>query len=211
MSKRQSVSPRTRNNWLVNATLFLSAVVAALSGIYFLIFTSGGFDGGRNPWYGVVILFTRHTWEEIHVWGGLAMVAAVIIHLIMHQRWIQSTTRRLWQQARGTGGRMARGALVNLAINSWIGAGFLVTAISGIYFFLLPEGGYQGGQNPNWDPGFLFSRPVWDMLHTWGGISLIIAALLHIHLHWGWIVKVAQKMWRSVGQRPASQTVRETL
>jgi hypothetical protein len=206
MRKLQSVSPKTRNNWLVNGTLFLGAVVAALSGVYFLIFTSGGFDGGRNPWYGVVVLFTRHTWEEIHTWSGLAMVAAVVIHLIMHWGWIKSMMGRVWQQARGTGGRMARGAQVNLAINSWIGLSFLTTAVSGIYFFLLPEGGYQGGQNPNWDPGFLFSRPVWDMLHTWGGISLIIAALLHIYIHWGWIVKVTQKMWRSVGQRPAPRT-----
>ena len=206
MSKLQSVSPKTRNNWLVNVTLFLGAVVAALSGVYFLIFTSGGFDGGRNAWYGVVILFTRHTWEEIHTWGGLAMVAAVLIHLIMHWGWIKSMTGRVWQQARGTGGRVARGSQVNLVVNGWIGLSFLATAVSGIYFFLLPEGGYQGGQNPNWDPGFLFSRPVWDMLHTWGGISLIIAALLHIYIHWGWIVKVTQKMWRSIGQRPTPQT-----
>jgi hypothetical protein len=206
MNKSQSVSPRTRNNWLVNAILFAGAALAMLTGVYFLIFTSGGFDGGRNPWYGVVILFTRHTWEDTHAWSGLAMLAAVIIHLIMHWSWIATMTRRVWNKARGEGGRMARGAQINLAINGWIGLSFLVTAVSGLYFFLLPEGGYQAGQNPNWDPGFLFSRPVWDMLHTWGGISLILAALLHIYIHWGWIVKVTQKMWQSIGQRPAPQT-----
>jgi hypothetical protein len=103
MNKSQSVSPRTRNNWLVNAILFVGAALAMLTGVYFLIFTSGGFDGGRNPWYGVVILFTRHTWEDTHAWSGLAMLAAVIVHLIMHWSWIATMTRRVWNKARGEG------------------------------------------------------------------------------------------------------------
>lgn len=207
MRKPKPVSPQTRNNWLVDTAVFLTALTTMLSGVYFLIFPFGGFDGGRNPWYDVVIVFTRHTWEEIHTWSGLAMAAVVIIHLIMHWRWIVTMTRRVWRMATGVeGGRIARGAQINLAINGWLGISFLVTVLSGLYFFFLPEGGYQGGLNPNWDPNFLFIRPVWDMLHTWGGINLIIAALLHIYIHWGWLVKVTQKMWRSAGHRLAPQT-----
>jgi hypothetical protein len=50
MSK-QLVSKQTQKNWWIDAALFSSAVVAALSGIYFLYLPSGGFQGGRNPLY----------------------------------------------------------------------------------------------------------------------------------------------------------------
>jgi hypothetical protein len=41
---------------------------------------------------------------------------------------------------------------------------------------------------------FLFSRTTWDLLHTWAGVTLMIAALVHIAIHWKWITKVSGKM-----------------
>ena len=55
------ISTQTRNNWLIDAGLALSAVTAMISGIYFLYLPVGGYQGGRNPMYGVHILFERHT------------------------------------------------------------------------------------------------------------------------------------------------------
>ncbi len=54
-----------RNKWLLFAVVFLSGLVAALSGIYFLFVPSGGYQGGRNPTYGLTILFSRHTWDDL--------------------------------------------------------------------------------------------------------------------------------------------------
>lgn len=192
-----SVSAKTRNNWLIDTAVFMGALLSMLSGVYFLFFISGGYEGGRNSGYGVVFLFARHTWEEIHTWGGLLMITAVLIHLAIHWPWVVSMFRRLGQRARGQAGRFSQGARVNLLVDSWIGVSFLVTAVSGLYFYFLPPGGYQGGHNPAWDPGFLISRPTWDVLHTWGGISLTLAALVHIYIHWGWIVKVTRKVMQT--------------
>ncbi|MCA9934876.1 MAG: DUF4405 domain-containing protein [Anaerolineales bacterium] len=194
MSTRHSVSAKTRNNWLIDTAVFIGAALSMLSGIYFLIFSSGGYQGGSNSWYGVVVLFTRHVWGNIHTWGGLLMVTAVVIHLIIHWQWIKMMTRRMWQKACGQSCRIARGAWVNLVVDGLIALSFMVTAVSGLYFFFLPEGGFQGGKNLAWDPGFLFSRPIWTTLHTWGGIILILAAGAHIYIHWGWIVKVTGKV-----------------
>lgn len=71
MSKRKVVQTQ---KWLLDATIFLSGLVAALSGIYFLLIPSGGYQGGRNPMYGVTILFSRHTWDGLHTWGGVVVV-----------------------------------------------------------------------------------------------------------------------------------------
>jgi len=75
------VSKQTQKNWWIDASLALTAVIAALSGIYFLYLPSGGYMGGRNPLYNVTVLFSRHTWDQIHLWGGLAMILAATVHL----------------------------------------------------------------------------------------------------------------------------------
>ena len=54
---KSSVSSQTRNNWLVDSLLLISTVGATLSGIYFLFLTTGGYQGGRNTYFGIVILF----------------------------------------------------------------------------------------------------------------------------------------------------------
>ena len=71
----QPVSKQTQRNWWINAALGGSAIIAALSGIYFLFLPNGGYQGGRNPLYNLQILFTRHTWDDLHTWSGVIMIA----------------------------------------------------------------------------------------------------------------------------------------
>ena len=77
MSKPIRMSMPTRLNWLIDAVVVVGGILAGLSGIYFLYLPSGGYQGGRNPMYGVTILFGRHTWEDVHLWGGVLMMAAI--------------------------------------------------------------------------------------------------------------------------------------
>ena len=71
----KTVSLQTRTNWIIDLTVFLGGLAAAISGIYFLFLPSGGYQGGRNPMYGVTVLFARHTWDDLHTWSGVAMIA----------------------------------------------------------------------------------------------------------------------------------------
>ena len=95
----QTVSKQTQKNWGIDAVLFSSAVVAALSGIYFLLLPSGGFQGGRNPMYNIQILFARQTWDGLHTWGGVAMIAAAIVHLTIHWSWVVGMARCIWMKS----------------------------------------------------------------------------------------------------------------
>ncbi len=72
VKEQRLLAKATRRNWEIDASLFISAILASLSGIYFLYFVTGGYQGGRNPQYGVVFLFERHTWDLIHTWTGVA-------------------------------------------------------------------------------------------------------------------------------------------
>ncbi|MBE2223273.1 MAG: DUF4405 domain-containing protein [Anaerolineae bacterium] len=194
---RQTLSRQTRLNWLIDTAVFSSALVSILTGVYFLAFPIGGYQGGRNPLYGVVILFQRATWSDWHVWGGVLMILAVIIHFSIHWQWVKLMTRRMGNAVRGQGSNLSRGAKVNLAVDGLIGLGFLVTAVSGIYFLFIPTG-YNGGRTAGWEPTFLFSRLTWDLLHTWGAVVMIVAALLHFAIHWRWVVNVTRRFFLSL-------------
>ena len=99
------VSKQTQKNWWIDASLALTAVIAALSGIYFLYLPSGGYMGGRNSLYNVTVLFSRHTWDQIHLWGGLAMILAATVHLAIHWTYVVNMTRRTWKETLSTTGR----------------------------------------------------------------------------------------------------------
>jgi hypothetical protein len=196
-SKGSTLSTQNRNNWLIDALLFLGAVVAVLSGIYFLYLPSGGLQGGRNPMYGINILVDRHSWEDLHTWGGAGMIAAVAFHLASHRSWVKMMAKRLINYLRSGRMLLSRKAAGNLLLNALVAVSFLLTAASGIYFLFVPPGGYQGGRNLGWDPGFLFSRTAWDMIHTWAGVAFTLGAVIHFVIHWGWVKKVTKRIFSS--------------
>jgi hypothetical protein len=196
MSTTKSVSKPTRNNWLLDATLFISAIIAMLSGIYFLYFPIGGYQGGRNPAYDLVILFTRHAWDDLHTWSGVAMIMVVLIHLSLHWHWVVNMTRRMLKEIFTRNKTLNPRGRFNLGINITIGFSFLVTALSGIYFLFVP------GSRSVVDPVFLLSRQTWDILHTGGGVVLILAGVIHFAIHWNWVVKVTRGIFPIIHRSP---------
>jgi cytochrome b subunit of formate dehydrogenase len=202
MNKRVKISMQTRMNWLIDAAVLIGGVLAALSGIYFLYLPSGGSQGGRNPMYGVTVLFERHTWSDVHMWGGVLMIAAILIHLAIHWQWVKMMGRKAvnGMLSRGTG--LSKGAKFNVALDLVVAISFLVCALSGVYFLFAPSGGFQGGNNPGWDPNFLFSRTTWDLIHTWSGVVVTAAAVVHFAIHWRWVKNVTRKFFVSLLPQP---------
>ncbi len=198
--KPQTFSPSTRNNWLLDMGLLTSGLVAAVSGVYFLFFPIGGYRGGRNPYAFINILFARHTWEDLHTWGGIAMILIACVHIAVHWAWFRGMVRRTWNELRGKCGCLNPRGRWNLALNLVVGISFILTAFSGIYLLFVPGGRYA------LDPAFLFTRRTWDLIHTWAGVLFIGAALTHIVIHWRWIVNVTRKILGTVtpGRSPSS-------
>ena len=55
----QTLSKQTQKSWWTDAGLFISAAVAALSGVYFLFLPNSGYQGGRNTYYGIKVILLR--------------------------------------------------------------------------------------------------------------------------------------------------------
>jgi hypothetical protein len=201
-SKPVRMSMQTRQNWLIDLAVFLGGIAAALTGIYFLFVPSGGYQGGRNPMYGITILFDRHTWSDLHLWGGVLMIAAIAVHFAIHWQWVKRMSGRTVSAMRYRGNKLSSGALFNVAIDLLIAISFLLCALSGIYFIFGPAGAYEGGHNPAYDPGFLFSRVTWDLIHTWSGVVMIVAAVVHFAIHWRWVKNVTARFFLSLLPQP---------
>jgi hypothetical protein len=191
-SRKHRVSSQTRNNWFIVLLLTVSSILVTLSTFYFLFLPNGGYQGGRNPTYGIVILFTRTTWDLIHTWAGVVMIAIAAIHIPLHWSWIVRMTKHIFTILIGQcKGMNARGQF-NLLINGLIGVSGVIAAFSSLYFLFFP-----GPQNSS--SNFIFSRAVWDVIHTWSGVTMIAAAILHFSIHWRWVLKVAGKL---IGELP---------
>jgi preprotein translocase subunit SecY len=210
MSKQPRISTQTRKNWLIDAAVFVGGVLAALSGVYFLFLPSGGYQGGRNPAYGINILFDRHTWDGLHTWTGILMIAAVAVHLAIHWQWVKMMARRMWNALLSRGNALSTGAKFNVAIDAIVALCFLLCAVSGIYFLFVPSGGLHSGSTAGWDPNVLWSRTTWDLIHTWSGVVLIAAAAVHFAIHWRWVKNVTTKFFLSLLPQPKPDRLQAT-
>jgi hypothetical protein len=77
-------------------------------------------------------------------------------------------------------------AKINYFVDVIAFVSFLVTAITGVLIFIfLPPGEGRGGVH-----SYLlgYGRHDWGAIHDWAGIIMTIAAIIHVVLHWKWIV-----------------------
>ena len=88
---------------------------------------------------------------------------------------------------------MSNKAKTRFALDSVIAVAFALSALSGIVMLLVP-GGYEGGRNPNYGREILWlGHHQWSDLHTWGSLVMIAGVLVHVALHWKWIVCMVKK------------------
>lgn len=72
-----------------------------LSAVFFIICLFSGLvlffiPGGRGTAYIEFLSITRDAWKGIHTWSGVGMLIGVILHLVIHWKWITKVTRRFF-------------------------------------------------------------------------------------------------------------------
>jgi hypothetical protein len=97
----KKLARQARVNFALNSLLFTAFFLAGLSGlVVWLVLPSGGYRGGRNPFYNATLLgLTRHGWNDVHLWTGLAMMVVLAVHLALHWGWLTCIARRYAQAA----------------------------------------------------------------------------------------------------------------
>lgn len=187
-------STQTRNNFLLDMPLLVAGLISVLTGIYFLFLPVGGYQGGRNPFYGMVIIFERHAWGDIHTWSSVVIMALAALHIPLHWSWIKKMTRSGVRAAFGKS-KLSKHSTFNLLVNILIGLSGVICGISGLYFL------FESILVPLGSSGWVFTPFTWDMIHTWSGVVVTAAAILHFAIHWRWVTKVLSKYWGAVQER----------
>jgi hypothetical protein len=68
----------------------------------------------------------------------------------------------------------------------------LAQLVSGFVLWLvLPSGGRGGSVGT-----LLWSRGTWVDIHTWSAVTLVAIVIVHIILHWGWIVRLTKSYFK---------------
>lgn len=199
MGTKTTLTPKLKSNWWIDAVLGFGALLAVLTGLYFLVFPVGGYQGGRNPAYGIVILFERDVWDLLHTWGSVVMILAAMIHIVIHWGWITGTVGRIWEVWMGKRRPFGLRLNYNIILDGAIALSFLICAVSGLYFLFVASSGPEA-------PVVLIDKTTWDLIHTWSGVLMTFSAVLHFGLHWKWVVNITGKIF---GDRSVQEAVTE--
>jgi len=88
----------------------------------------------------------------------------------------------------------------NYVIDAVFGLLMLFQGITGfVLWFILPGGGYRyrGGSGLSEESStFLFARHTWLDIHEWLAVALLVVFVLHIVIHWQWIVSMTKSYFR---------------
>jgi hypothetical protein len=87
---------KTKLNYSLDAVIGVAFALSAVTGMAFLLMGSGGYQGGRNPGFATELLgISRTTWSDLHTWASLVMIAGVVVHLVLHWKWIVCVTKQM--------------------------------------------------------------------------------------------------------------------
>jgi len=199
-AKRTSVSTATSNRWWLFLLLSITGLAIFFSSVYFLYFPVG-FQGGRNPDYGTIIVFGREMWDAIHLWSGIGMIIALVVHIAVHDKWILVMYKRLFEGKYGGFKSLNQYARFNILLDAVAALSFLLVAVSGVVLMFFPSGRIVQPIN-----NIVFTKEVWDVIHTWSGVVMLISAILHFYIHWKWITKVTRRV---VGLKKTEKLAKE--
>ena len=79
--------------------LVLTGLAEAVSGfvLWFAIPSGGGRRAAELTYLGL----TRHSWIDIHDWMAIALTVIVIIHLLVHWKWVIRMIRQVFARLDG--------------------------------------------------------------------------------------------------------------
>lgn len=129
------------------------------------------------------LMVTPFTGIPLHEWLGIALVPALLLHVLLQWPWIATRTRRLVRP------RTWRNR-ANYCINLGLFVSMVATVQSGLVISRVAL--------PAFLPAWTGDRR-WGQLHGWASSALLLLVGLHLALNWDWIWSVVR---RRLGTNP---------
>ena len=89
------MSEAKRNYW-IDAVMGIVFLVVALSALVFLVPTSWiDFSSSTTP---TVLGIDFGVWQTMHKWAGIVMLIGIVVHQLLHWKWIVTMTNRVFRR-----------------------------------------------------------------------------------------------------------------
>ncbi|MCB0114628.1 MAG: DUF4405 domain-containing protein [Caldilineaceae bacterium] len=128
----------------------------------------------------------RFTGIAIHEWLGIAFGVSLIVHLLLHWRWISAITQRFFR-------RVPLNDRINYLLNILLFVDFVVLVVTGLW---ISEVAMATLGLPV-QRGF-----AWRILHTLSADISIWLIGLHLAFNWKWVANAAKRyLWQPIFAR----------
>lgn len=116
---------------------------------------------------------------SFHEIGGLALGAAIIIHIILNWKWVIGITKKIFSK------NLPLKTRIGYVLNILLLVCFLLIIIAGVFISKVVFNGiFQTGTIP------------WKNIHISVSYIALILIGIHLGLHWDWVIKLTKKLFR---------------
>jgi Cytochrome B561 len=114
----------------------------------------------------------RMTGENIHEWLGIAFFVTMLVHLILHWKWVVTTSTRFF-------GKMSLETRISYFVDFLIFLAFLTVNLNGLMISrsALQTFGIR-----------LSGGGSWRQIHSLSAQVTVFLVAIHFALHWNWVV-----------------------
>jgi len=86
---------RHKINYIIDFLMILSFIVTAITALVIFFFLPSGVKQGS---YQTFLGITKATWGFYHDWSGIIFILLVIVHLVLHWKWIVCITKNIFSE-----------------------------------------------------------------------------------------------------------------
>jgi hypothetical protein len=148
--------------------------------------------GNMYPVFGYV----RSQWIDIHNWASVILLTIILLHIILHWKWIVKTFKNFIFLINGS----VRKVIEQYVSTIMLFILFILDCFSGFVIWLfLPRGAldYNAMLSGNGRTFWGLQRNAWLDLHVWIAVLILSISIIHLILNWKWIVNVSKNVLNS--------------
>jgi len=127
----------------------------------------------------LVAMEPRFSGIAIHEWLSLSLAATIVLHLLLHWKWIIAVAGRFFQ-------KLWHASRLKFLVDTLLFVDFVAVMLSGIMIsrVVLPALGLSIGQ----------ANMQWRSLHSLSADISILLVGLHFALNWDWVVSTIKRV-----------------
>jgi hypothetical protein len=158
---------KTKHNFWLDVIIFVSLLITTSTGFLLWLVIPHQLN--------IAFLeFARSVWIATHICFGVAGLASIVLHIILHWDWLKALRGR---RLSGMPKKLRANRIVDRIM--WIT--YIATNVLGVMAWALHF----------W--GDIYAVSVPDRLHVVLGVAWTTFAIVHLVLHWKWIASTSQR------------------